>query len=48
LVIGDDHEERKNALSDGEEIVIRWFPFEGGKGIVGLFEEAGAGVRRHG
>ena len=48
LFIGDDHEERKNALSDGKEIVIRWFPFEGGKGIVGLFEEAGNGVRRHG
>jgi hypothetical protein len=31
LVIGDDHEERKDTLSDGEEIVIRWLPFEGGK-----------------
>jgi hypothetical protein len=48
LVIGNDHEERQNTLSDGEEIVIRWFPFEGGKGVVCLFEEAGDGVRRHG
>jgi hypothetical protein len=31
LVIGDDHEERQNTLSDGEEIVVRWFPFERGK-----------------
>jgi hypothetical protein len=28
LVIGDDHEERQNTLSDGEEIVVHWFPFE--------------------
>jgi hypothetical protein len=47
LIIGDDHEERQNTLSDGEEIVVRWFPFERGKGVVRLFEEAGDGIRRH-
>jgi hypothetical protein len=47
LVIGDDHEERQNTLSDGKEIVIRWFPFERGKGVVRLFEEVGDGVRHH-
>ena len=47
LVIWDDHEERQNTLSDGEEVVVRWFPFERGKGVVRLFEEAGNGVRRH-
>ena len=47
LVIGDDHEERQNTLSDGEEIIVRWFPFEGGKGIIGLFEEAGDGIGQH-
>jgi hypothetical protein len=45
LVIGDDHEERQNTLSDGKEIVICWFPLERGKGVVRLFEEAGDGVR---
>jgi hypothetical protein len=49
LIIGNDHEKRKNTLSDGEQVVIRWFPFERGKGVVCvcLFEEAGDGVRRH-
>ncbi len=47
LVIWDDHEERQNTLSDDEEIVIRWFPFERGKGVICLFEEAGDGVWRH-
>jgi hypothetical protein len=47
LIIGDDHEERQNTLSDGEDIVVRWFPFERGKGVVRLFEEAGDGVRHH-
>ena len=47
LIIGDDHEERQNTLSDGEEIVVRWFPVERGKGVVGLFEEAGDGVWGH-
>jgi len=37
LIIRDDHEERQNTLSDGEEIVVRWFPFERGKGVVRLF-----------
>jgi hypothetical protein len=47
LIIGNDHEKRKNTLSDGKQVVIGWFPFERGKGVVCLFEEAGDGVRRH-
>jgi hypothetical protein len=47
LVIGDDHEERQNTISDVKEIVVPWFPFERGKGVVCLFEEADDGVRRH-
>ena len=47
LIIGNDHEERQNTLLDDEEIVICWFPFERGKGVVCLFEEAGDGVWRH-
>jgi len=47
LIIGDDHEERQNTLSDGKEIVVRWFPVERGKGVVRLFEEAGDGVWGH-
>ena len=47
LIIGDDHEERQNTLLDGKEIVVQWFPVERGKGVVGLFEEAGDGVWGH-
>ena len=44
LVVGNDHEEGK---PDGKQVVIRWFPFKRGKGVVCLFEEAGDGIRRH-
>jgi hypothetical protein len=47
LVIGDEHEERQNTLSNGKEIIVRWFPFERGKGVIRLFEEAGDVIRRH-
>jgi hypothetical protein len=47
LVVGDDHEERKKCSPDGEQIVVGWFPFEGRKGVIGLFEEAGDGIGRH-
>ncbi len=30
---------------DGKEIVVRWFPFKRGKGVVHLFEETGDGIR---
>jgi hypothetical protein len=47
LVVGDDHEERKKFPLVGEQVVAGWFPFKGGGGVVGLFEEAGDGVGRH-
>ena len=47
LVVGNDHEEGKKCFPDGKQVVIHWFPFERGKGVVSLFEEAGYGVRRH-
>jgi hypothetical protein len=47
LVVGDYHEERKKCPPDGKQVVVGWFPFEGGKGVIGLFEEAGDGVGRH-
>ena len=47
LVVGDDHERRKKSLLDGDQVVIGWFPFKRGKGLVGLFEEAGDGIGRH-
>jgi hypothetical protein len=47
LVVGDDHEERKQCPPDGEQVIVSWFPFEGGKGVICLFEEAGDGVGRH-
>jgi len=47
LIIGNDHEKRTNTLLDGEQVIIGWFPFEMGIGVVCLFEEASDGVRRH-
>jgi hypothetical protein len=47
LVVGDDHEERKQCPLDGEQVVVGWFPFEGEKGVIGLFEEVGDGDGRH-
>jgi hypothetical protein len=47
LVIGNDHEEGKKNPPDGKQVVIRWFPFEREKGVVGLFEETGDGVGHH-
>ena len=48
LVVRNDHEERKKTLLDGKEVIIGWFPFKRGKGVVCLFEETGDGVRHHG
>jgi hypothetical protein len=31
LVVWDDHEERKQCPQDGEQVVVGWFPFKGGK-----------------
>jgi hypothetical protein len=47
LVIRNDHEEKEMTLSDGEEVIIGWLPFEGGEGVGGLFEEASDCVRCH-
>jgi len=47
LVVRNDHEEREKTLLDGKEVVIGWFPFKRGKGVLCLFDEAGDGVRRH-
>jgi hypothetical protein len=48
LIIWNDHEKGKERFPDGKQVVIRWFPFEGGKGVICLFEETGDGVRSHG
>ncbi len=47
LVVGDDHVEWKKCPPDGKQVVVGWFPFKGGKSVIGLFEEAGDGVGRH-
>jgi hypothetical protein len=47
LVIWNDHEEREKSFPDGEQVVVSCLPFERGKGVVRLFEEAGDGVRHH-
>jgi len=47
LVVRNDHEEREKTLLDGKEVIIGWFPFKRGKGVVCLFEGTGDGVRCH-
>jgi hypothetical protein len=47
LIIGNDHEEGKKRFPDGYKVVISWFPFKRGKGVVCLFEEAGDGIWCH-
>ncbi len=47
LVVGDDHEEQKKCPPDGKQVIVGWFPFEWGKGVIVLFEEAGNGVGCH-
>jgi hypothetical protein len=47
LVIGDDHEKGDKGLPDGKQVVIRWLPFKGGRGVMSLFEEVGDCVRYH-
>jgi hypothetical protein len=41
LVIWDDHEKGEKGLPDCKQVVVGWFPFEGGEEVVSLFEEAG-------
>jgi hypothetical protein len=40
LVIWDDHQKGEKDLTDCKQVVIGWFPFKGGEGVVSLFEEA--------
>ncbi len=47
LVVGDDHEEQKQCPPDSKQVVVGWFPFEGGKSVIGLFEEVDDGGGRH-
>jgi hypothetical protein len=47
LVIWDDHEKGEKGLPDYEQVVVSWFPFEGGEGVASLFEESGDYIRVH-
>ena len=47
LIAGNHHEEGEDRLPDGKEIVVRWFPLDGGEGIVRLLEEERNGRRHH-
>ena len=33
LIVGNDHEEGKKHFPDGKQVIIRWLPFERGKGV---------------
>ncbi len=43
-----DHEDRQENLSDGQEVIIGWFPLDGRENIECLFEQKRDGVRAHG
>jgi hypothetical protein len=45
LVIWDDHEKGEKGLPDCKQVVVGWFPFEGGEGVVSFFEEGGDCIR---
>ncbi len=47
LVTWDDHEKGEKGLPDCKQVVIGWFPFEGGEGVLSLLEEAGDCIRVH-
>ncbi len=47
MVIWDYHEKGEKGLPNCEHVVVGWLPFEGGEGVVGLFEEAGDCVSLH-
>ena len=42
------HQNGEESLSDGEEVIVRWFPLEGRKNVERLFEEESDGVGTHG
>ena len=45
---GDDHQNGEESLSDGEEVIIHWYPLDGRKDVKRLFEEESYGVGTHG
>ncbi len=47
LVIGDDHEQWEKGFLDGQEVIVGQLPFEGGEGVMGLFEEASDRIEHH-
>ncbi len=47
LIIRDDHEQWEKGLPDCEQVVVGWLPFEGGGGVICLFEEEGDWVGVH-
>jgi hypothetical protein len=47
LIVWNDHEEGEKRFSDGKQVVVSWFPFERGKCVICLFEEAGDSLWSH-
>ena len=44
----DDHQNGEESLSDGEEVIVSWFPLDGREIVERLFEEESDGVGTHG
>jgi hypothetical protein len=44
LVVGDDHKKEGKGLPDGKQVIAGQLPFEGGEGVMGLFEEVSGRV----
>jgi hypothetical protein len=47
LIVGDYLEEGEDGLPDHKKVIVGWLPFKGGKGVVGLFEEASDCIGHH-
>jgi hypothetical protein len=47
LVTWDDHEKGGKGPPDCKQVVVGWFPFEGGEAVISFFEEAADCVRVH-
>ncbi len=47
LIIRNHHEEGEDRLLERKEIVVSWFPLDGGEGVVRLFKDERDFRRRH-
>ncbi len=47
LIIGDHHEEGEDGFLDCKKVIVSWFPFKGGGGVMGLVEVVSDSIGCH-